>query len=123
MRVNKKTRRFLSLKMEKIKKRREEELAKFEERRREKEDEAAANGEEPEEEDFDVEAIIQEEFADELQEEEEIEDVQEDEIKDNMINDIRTQFENQNNMIETAKVYIIIYSREFSISISINSIT
>jgi adenylate/nucleoside-diphosphate kinase len=87
----------------KMKERRDEEIAKYEERRREREEEAAANGEEPEEEDFDVEAIINEEFAEELQEEEEIDDVQEDEIKENMINDLRTQYENQTNAIESVK--------------------
>ena len=86
-----------------MKERRDEEIAKYEERRREREEEAAANGEEPEEEDFDVDAMINEEFAEELQEEEEIDDVQEDEIKENMINDLRTQYENQTNAIESVK--------------------
>ena len=47
--------------------RRIEEIAKDEDRRKEKEEQAAANGEEFEEEEFDVEAIIQDEFSDEIQ--------------------------------------------------------
>jgi hypothetical protein len=47
--------------------RRNEEIAKYEQRRKEKEEQAEANGEEVEEEDFDIEAIIQDEFSDELQ--------------------------------------------------------
>ena len=89
--------------MKRMKERREEEIAKFEERRREKEDEAAANGEEYEEEDFDVEALIQEEFADELQEEEEVDEVQEDEVKENIMNDLRTHYENQTSGIEAVQ--------------------
>lgn len=61
-------------------------------------------GEDPEEEEFDVDALIQEEFADQLQEENEVEDAQEDEVKDNMINDLRNHFETQTNLIESAKV-------------------
>ena len=61
-------------------------------------------GEDPEEEEFDVDALIQEEFADQLQEEDEVEDAQEDEVKDNMINDLRNHFETQTNLIESAKV-------------------
>ena len=50
-----------------MKERRIEEIAKFEERRQKREQEAAEAGEEYEEEDFDVDALIQEEFADQLQ--------------------------------------------------------
>jgi hypothetical protein len=56
--------------MKRMKERREEEIAKYEEERRKKEAELEANGEmdeEAEEEPFDVEALLQEEFADELQ--------------------------------------------------------
>lgn len=62
----------------KMQARREEEVAKYEEEKRKREAELEANGEvdeEAEEEPFDVEAILQEEFADELGEEEIIEDV------------------------------------------------
>ncbi len=62
----------------KMQARREEEIAKYEEEKRRKEAELEANGEqddEADEEPFDVEAIIQEEFADELGEEEVIEEV------------------------------------------------
>lgn len=65
---------------------------------------AAELGEEPEEEEFDVDALIQEEFADQLQDEEEFEDPQEDEVRDNMIGDLRNHFESQTNTIESAKV-------------------
>ena len=53
--------------MKQMKERRNEEIAKFEERRQKREQEAAENGEEYEEEEFDVDALIQEEFADQLQ--------------------------------------------------------
>lgn len=53
--------------MKQMKERRNEEIAKFEERRQKREEEAAENGEEYEEEEFDVDALIQEEFADQLQ--------------------------------------------------------
>lgn len=61
-------------------------------------------GEEPEEEEFDVDALIQEEFADQLQEEDELEEAQEDEVRDHMIGDLRNHFESETNTIESAKV-------------------
>ena len=51
-----------------------------------------------------MDALIQEEFADQLQEEDEFEDPQEDEVRDNMIGDLRNHFESQTNTIESAKV-------------------
>ena len=50
-----------------------------------------------------MDAIIQEEFADQLQEEEELEESQEDDVKENMSSDLRTHFENETNSIESAK--------------------
>ena len=94
-----------------------------------------ANGEvddEAEEEPFDIEGMLQEEFADELQvclyyctvfwlkfnrfvlilkEEEQVEEVVEDEVKDNMITDIKNNFENQMNLIEASKVELFYYNR------------
>jgi hypothetical protein len=49
-----------------MKTRRDEEIAKYEERRRQREAEAAENEEEVEDEEFDVDAIIQEEFQDRI---------------------------------------------------------
>lgn len=49
-------------------------------------------------------ALIQEEFADQLQEEEELEDPQEAEVKENIMNDLRNHFENQKTSIDSAKV-------------------
>ncbi|CAF0775596.1 unnamed protein product [Brachionus calyciflorus] len=89
--------------MKQMKARRDEEIAKFEEKRRKKEEEAAENGEEYEDEEFDVDALIQEEFSEQLQEEEEVEEVQEDEIKENMINDIKTRFENELSYLDVTK--------------------
>ncbi len=91
--------------MKKIKKRRDEEIAKYEERRLKREQEAAENGEELEEEEFNVDEIIQEEFQNQLQEEEEeFEDAQEDDVKENIASDIRTNYENQINSIDSIKV-------------------
>lgn len=92
--------------MKKMKERRDEEIAKYEERRRRIEEEAAENGEEPEEEEeFDVDAIIQEEFADQLQEEEEedADEMQEDEVRESIIADIRANYETQAGMIDSVK--------------------
>lgn len=89
-----------------MKERRDEEIAKYEEEKRKKEAELEASGEtadDEEEEAFDVEELIREEFADELGEEEMIDDVNEDEIKENMITDIRNNYENQTNLIDLAK--------------------
>ena len=117
--------------MKRMKERRDEEIAKYEEKKKLRELEvrndqsfgrwrrplltnvacltgfkAAENGDEYEEEDddFNVDAIIQEEFQDELQEEEEVEDSNEDEVKENIMNDLKTNFENQANTIESIKV-------------------
>ena len=54
-----------------------------------------------------MDAIIQEEFADQLQEEEEIEEVQEDEVKENMINDIKSRFDNELGYLDLVKVCLI----------------
>ncbi len=85
--------------------RRDEEIAKYEEKRIERAKQATDSGEElGEEEEFNVDAMLQEEFAEELQEPEAEEEVSEEEVKENMLNDIKTTFENQNNLIESVKV-------------------
>ena len=85
--------------------RRDEEIAKYEEKRIERQKQARDSGEElGEEEEFNVDAMLQEEFADELQEPEAEEEVSEEEVKENMLNDIKTTFENQSNLIESVKV-------------------
>ena len=82
-----------------------EEIAKYEEKRIERQKQALDSGEElGEEEEFNVDAMLQEEFADELQEPEAEEEVSEEEVKENMLNDIKTTFENQSNLIESVKV-------------------
>ncbi|RNA14893.1 Adenylate kinase 9 [Brachionus plicatilis] len=110
-----------------MKQRREEEIAKYEENRQKKEEEddfvnrlvplsiarltlylfikkAAENGEEYEDdEEFDVDALIQDEFADQLQEEEDVEEAQEDEVKENMINDIKARFDNELSYLDLVK--------------------
>ena len=84
-----------------MKARRDEEMAKYEKRRQERDD----NDEEEEEEPFDVEALLQEEFAEELQahEEEESEEVVDEEIRESIASDIRAQYETQTNVIDAAK--------------------
>lgn len=44
-----------------------------------------------------------------MQEEEEVEEVQEDEVKENMINDIRTRYENEMSSIDLSKVNLSNY--------------
>lgn len=51
-----------------------------------------------------MDALIKEEFADELQEEEQHDDAQEDEVKENMISDIKGRFESDMSSLELAKV-------------------
>lgn len=86
--------------LEKRMERRRYELIADQQIRRQKRE---AEGEVEEEEEEDLEAMLKEEFADELVDEELPEDQPEEEARENMINDIRSAWDTQNNSIEQIK--------------------